>query len=200
MVYRSSDLLGDESSAMTNSTALFRVLGGWGHVAGPSLFMVKGVIIGTAGAVSFGLMGGSVGALLYGTASLPFIAMSSLGFVVGITRWYQKAVMRALLQLERFPALLRLHLDANFPEERFRMRTLDYFRRDEFRTSWRMRSMLVVASLTAEGAIDVSSDVSNNPLAAEMGPQDIHAAEERTIVAEASEAMATSKIEPQLLD
>lgn len=47
-------------------------------------------------------------------------------------------------------------MDANFPIERFRLRPLDFFQGDEFRRSWRMQSMLVVAYITAQGAIDVS--------------------------------------------
>jgi hypothetical protein len=152
--------MADGSYATQGASAIFRVLGGWGNLAGPSSFMMRAIIFGSSTAVMFGITGGMAGALLYGTASLPFIAMSSIGFVLGITRWYQASVTLALLHLERFPALLRLHMDANFPSERFRLRTLDFFQRDEFKTSWRMQSMLVVAYLTAQGAIDVRTDIS----------------------------------------
>ena len=156
MAYRNAELFGDGTNTTQGASAFFRALGGWGNIAGPSLFMLKATVFGSASAVLFGMTGGMAGALLYGTASLPFIVMSSLGFALGMTRWYTASVSQALMQLERFPALLRLHMDFNFPSERFRSRPLDYFRREDFKRSWRMQSMLVVAWLTAQGAIDVS--------------------------------------------
>lgn len=120
--------------------------------------MLKAIVIGSSSAVFYGLTGGMIGSFIFGTASLPFIVMSSLGFVIGVTRWYGVAVTQALLQLDRFPALLRLHMDANYPSERFRYKPLEYFQRNEFKSSWRMQSMLVTGWLTAQGAIDVSLD------------------------------------------
>ena len=156
MAYRNQDLFGDGTNTTQGATAFLRALGGWGNIAGPSLFMIKATVFGSASAVLFGMTGAMAGAMVYGTASLPFIVMSSVGFAVGMTRWYIASVSQALMQLERFPALLRLHMDFNFPSQRFRLKPLDYFQHDEFKRSWRMQSMLVVAWLTAQGAIDVS--------------------------------------------
>lgn len=183
MSYRSTDLLGDGTNATQGASALFRVLGGWGTVAGPSSFMLKAIVIGSSSAVFYGLTGGMIGSFIFGTASLPFIVMSSLGFVIGVTRWYGVAVTQALLQLDRFPALLRLHMDANYPSERFRYKPLEYFQRNEFKSSWRMQSMLVTGWLTAQGAID-----------------EIHAAEEQALIAEASQAVVISKTELEVLE
>src|ERR1700679_2848758 len=100
MAHRSAEMA-DGSYATQGASAIFRVLGGWGNLAGPSSFMMRAIIFGSSTAVMFGITGGMAGALLYGTASLPFIAMSSMGFVLGITRWYQASVTLALLHLER---------------------------------------------------------------------------------------------------
>jgi len=127
MAYRSADILGDGTNVTQGASAFFRALGGWGNVAGPSLFMIKALIVGSSSAVFFGLTGGMAGSLLWGTASLPFIVMSSLGFVMGVMRWYRMSVTQALLQLDRFPALLRLHMDTNYPTERFRFKPLSFF-------------------------------------------------------------------------
>lgn len=68
-------------------------------------------------------------------------------------------MQKALLALDRFPLLLRLHLHANFPSERFdswtvaRMRSA--FRQETF-PAWRLNSMLVASWMTATPALDVS--------------------------------------------
>lgn len=73
----------DGTYATQSASAIFRVLGGWGNLVGPGSFMMRATIFGSSTAVLFGIIGGMGGALLYGTASLPFIFMSSLGFVLG---------------------------------------------------------------------------------------------------------------------
>lgn len=64
---------------------------------------------------------------------------------------------QALLALDAYPALLRLHLNANYPKREFKKWRLDELRSERFRKSEILKSMLVVAWLTAQPALDVSS-------------------------------------------
>ncbi|KPI38351.1 uncharacterized protein AB675_12057 [Cyphellophora attinorum] len=64
---------------------------------------------------------------------------------------------KSILALERYPLLLRLHLHANFPSERFDSwsvaRMNSAFRRETF-PHWRLTSMLVASWMTATPALD----------------------------------------------
>jgi len=143
-------------------------------ISGPATFMLRTIIVGTTCAVSHkssltkdrgqlnpsnlqafcGMTGAMFGSFLFGTASLPFLAASSLGFVLGAHRWYYASLEKALLSLDAYPELLRLHLDINYPEERFRKMNIKAFRSERFRRDWRWKSMLVSSWLTAQPAID----------------------------------------------
>lgn len=102
-------------------------------------------------------MGGVIGGLIWGTAGLPFIVSACIGFVVGTTRWYMDALEKAFLSLDLYPAMLRLHLDANYPQKQFRRWETGKMHSSIFRKSPILQSMLVVAWLTAQPALDVSS-------------------------------------------
>ena len=103
-----------------------------------------------------GLTGAVFGSLAFGTAGLPFIVASTLGFALSSFRWYYNSVGNALLSLDAHPAILRLHLDANYPHKRFGRWGLDRMRSGVFKQSWILKNMLVVAWLTAQPALDVS--------------------------------------------
>ena len=105
------------------------------------------------------MTGAICGSFLYGVASLPFIASASLGFVLGTFRWYYTSLRQALLAMDAYPALLRLHLDANYPTRRFRTWGLNAFRSERFKKSLILQQMLVVAWLTAQPALE---DVRSN--------------------------------------
>ena len=102
-----------------------------------------------------GLTGAIIGSMAFGTASLPFICAACFGFTMGTVRWYHVSVTQALLSLDAYPALLRLHLDSNYPSRGFRKSGLNMFRSEVFRDSWILKSMLIVSWLTAQPAIDV---------------------------------------------
>ncbi|TDZ22330.1 hypothetical protein Cob_v004899 [Colletotrichum orbiculare MAFF 240422] len=107
--------LTEYSSGGQPNLSLLRILGGWGNVNGPGLFMLRSMLAGTSTALVVGLAASFVGSSIWGTAGLPFIVGSSLGFVIGSAKWYATATKEALLQLENYPSLLRLHVMANFP-------------------------------------------------------------------------------------
>lgn len=50
---------------------------------------------------------------------------------------------------------MQLHLASNFPYQTFHTWELGAFKGERFRKGWRMKSMLVVAWLTAQPALDV---------------------------------------------
>lgn len=123
--------------------------------------MTRVILSGTMTAVALGLGLSVISASIYGTAGLPFVLFSSVGFVIGAVGWYKDALAKSILALDRYPLLLRLHLHANFPSERFdswsvaRMKSA--FRRETF-PHWRLSSMLVASWMTATPALDVSID------------------------------------------
>jgi hypothetical protein len=100
------------------------------------------------------MTGAICGTFLYGVANIPFIASASLGFVLGTFRWYYTSLRQALIAMDAYPVLLRLHLDANYPQKRFRTRGLGAFRSDRFKRSLVLRQMLVVAWLAAQPALE----------------------------------------------
>lgn len=121
--------------------------------------MTRVIISGTMTAVALGLGLSTVSAIFYGTAGMPFVVFSSMGFLVGAVGWYRDALSKAILSVDRYPLLLRLHLHANFPAERFDQWTIDrmrsVFRKEAF-PRWKYNSMLVASWMTATPALDVS--------------------------------------------
>jgi hypothetical protein len=122
--------------------------------------MTRVILSGTTTAVAMGLGLSVLSATVYSTAGLPFVLFSCVGFCVGAVGWYRDAMAKSILALERYPLLLRLHLHANFPSERFDAwsvaRMNSAFRRETF-PHWRLTSMLVASWMTATPALDVSS-------------------------------------------
>lgn len=122
--------------------------------------MTRIILTGTMTAVSCGLGVSTLAAIVYGTAALPFLVSSCVGFCIGAYGFYRDAFTKACIAVERYPLLLRLHLHANFPSERFdlwdvaRMRSA--FRRERL-PQWRLKSMLMASWMTATPALDVSN-------------------------------------------
>ena len=108
--------------------------------------------------MTVGLGAATCFALFSGTAALPFVVASCVGFTIGSVGFYQDALRKAVLAVEQYPLLLRLHLHANFPHERFDKwdiaRMKEAFVRERG-GDWRLRSMLVVGWTTATPALDV---------------------------------------------
>jgi hypothetical protein len=116
--------------------------------------MLRAIVVGSTSAVFFGMTGAICSTFLYGVASIPFIASASLGFVLGSFRWYLASLRQAMIAMDAYPALLRLHLDANYPWKRFRTWGLAAFRSERFNESLVLQQMLVVAWLTAQPALE----------------------------------------------
>jgi hypothetical protein len=113
------------------------------------------MIAGTTTAAMLGFSFAVLSSAFWGTAALPFLFGSSIGFVVGSFKWYTASTQDALSRLDMYPALLRLHLLANFPrEERFRNWPINEFRSPVFERSWVLKSMLVASWLTARPALE----------------------------------------------
>ena len=117
--------------------------------------MVRILIAGTVSAACIGLTGAAIGASVFGTAALPFLVCSCGGFAFGAFGFYKTTLMQSMIMLERHPRLLQLHLDANFPARNFLSWRIEQLRAATFNDSWVLRSMLMVACLTAQPAIDV---------------------------------------------
>lgn len=92
---------------------------------------------------------------------------SCVGYAFGLARWYQASLAEALIALDKYPHLLRLHLDANYPRNRFRTWRAEDFRSGVFKRKWPLQSMLLAAWLTAQPSLD-----------------EIHAKEEAAVVEE----------------
>ncbi|KZZ88770.1 hypothetical protein AAL_07971 [Moelleriella libera RCEF 2490] len=116
--------------------------------------MFRSLLAGTYTAVVVGIGTAVVASTIWGTAALPFVVGSSVGFTVGSLRWYLSAQTASLFDLARYPSLLRLHLIANFPyEEQFSRRGIEWYHPSRF-DSWQQRSMLIAAWLSAQPAIE----------------------------------------------
>ncbi|KAF2163235.1 hypothetical protein M409DRAFT_26279 [Zasmidium cellare ATCC 36951] len=148
------DVVNGGSAFHDAGRGLLRMAGGWGNVSGPGIFMIRTITTGTLNAVTFGIVGGFVGNLIFGVASLPFLFASCFGFVFGAVGFYNDSVRRSLISLERYPRLLQLHLDENYPWHGFQNYTQQQLRRDFFQRSWILRGMLVCSWLTAQPALD----------------------------------------------
>lgn len=117
------------------------------------------ILSGTMTAVSLGLGCSTFFAIAYGTAALPFLLSSCLGFGLGAYGFYKDALAKACIAVERYPSLLRLHMHANFPGERFDrwdVAMLQSVFRREGAPRWQLRSMLLASWMTATPALDVS--------------------------------------------
>lgn len=119
--------------------------------------MLRVIISGTVASVFTGMFGATVGGLIWDTATIPFVFSACSGFVLGAVGFYRDAVRKSLTALDRYPRLLQLHLDANFPHRGFYAWKPDRFRSQVFGQTWVLRSMLVASWLTAANALDVSA-------------------------------------------
>lgn len=118
--------------------------------------MTKTMVTGGITAVAYGFAGSTLAAAVYGTAALPFVIAASTGFILGSVGFYRDSVSRALLCLDRYPRLLRLHLQSNFPRQRFDLWEEPQFTSARFRQDWVLSSMLVASWMSAAPAIEVS--------------------------------------------
>ncbi|KAK2926067.1 OST-HTH/LOTUS domain [Fusarium oxysporum f. sp. vasinfectum] len=116
--------------------------------------MLRSLVSGISTATVVGVSSGMVGSMIWGTAGLPFLIGSSLGFAFGSYRWYEVATREAMVQLDLYPALLQLHITSNFPwVPDLHSRKRDWYTAETFRRSWVMKSMLVVGWLSAESSL-----------------------------------------------
>jgi hypothetical protein len=117
--------------------------------------MFRSMIAGTTTAAIFGITFAIVSAVICGTAAVPFIFGSSIGFALGSFRWYAASSEEALIRLGSHTALMRLHLFGNFPrEKRITHLKMEDYRREVFEKSWILKSMLTASWLTALPALD----------------------------------------------
>ncbi|KAG7150649.1 hypothetical protein HYQ46_000401 [Verticillium longisporum] len=138
--------------------SLLKVLGGWGIVRNDPLTqyfsMMRSMISGTSTAAVIGVASAIAGSVIWGTAAIPFMVGSSMGFAIGSFRWYHVSLLEALVQLKKHPALLRLHITSNFPwVAQLHAHDVGWFTAERFTSSWVLKSMLVVGWLSAEPAL-----------------------------------------------
>ena len=70
--------------------------------------------------------------------------------------YYRSCIGQALLALENYPHLLLLHLDANYPTEKWNMGQVTALLNGS-NSGWAQKSMLVTAWQSAGPALDVST-------------------------------------------
>ncbi|KAK5122544.1 hypothetical protein LTR85_003807 [Meristemomyces frigidus] len=149
-----SDDFSANSIHEASRSIFFRMAGGWGNVAGPGYFMTRIILSGTVSSAVLGLAGSAFGAVIWGTAALPFLISACGGFFFGAIGFYRDALRQANMMLERYPRLIQLHLDANYPTRGFLEWRTDQFKAAVFSRSWVLQSMLVCSWLTAQPALD----------------------------------------------
>lgn len=116
--------------------------------------MVRTITSGTITSIFTGVTASVLSAMIYDTAALPFVISSCIGFAIGAFGFYFDAVRKSLVYLDRYPRLLQVHLDANFPHRGFDRWGRERLVRGSF-DGWVLRSMLVVGWLSALPAIEV---------------------------------------------
>jgi hypothetical protein len=124
------------------------------------LSMTRVVVSGTVASIVMGMTGASIGAAFFDTATIPFVLSSCAGFIFGAWGFYRDAVRKSQRALDRFPKLLQLHLDANFPHRGFDRWGRAQLRSDIFKKNWVMQSMLIASWMTANRAIEVCTKLS----------------------------------------
>ncbi|EXJ62236.1 hypothetical protein A1O7_02669 [Cladophialophora yegresii CBS 114405] len=129
--------------------------------------MTRVIVSGGVASIVMGMSGASLGALIFDTATIPFIVSASAGFVLGVWGFYRDAVRKSLRAVERFPQLLQLHLDGNFPHRGFDTWETGRFRSATFSKSWILQSMLIASWMTANRAIEVRMPAQYCPVPAE---------------------------------
>ncbi|OAR05123.1 hypothetical protein LLEC1_07341 [Akanthomyces lecanii] len=117
--------------------------------------MFRSMVAGTSTAMIMGLASAIVSSAIWGTAALPFVVFSSVGFAVGSIRWYVVSGQEALLQLQRYPALLRMHVVSNFPWlPEYARHGPAWYTPQRFGAGWVRRSILIASWLSAQPALD----------------------------------------------
>jgi hypothetical protein len=80
--------------------------------------------------------------------------------IIRLRLWHFPVILhlpaQALVELDAYLALLRLHLDANYPAKRFRTWGLEAFWSERFKKDSVLAKMLVAAYIMAQSALDVS--------------------------------------------
>ena len=92
---------------------------------------------------------------VFGTGGLPFIIGATIAFGGGIALYYRSCLKQALIALEKYPSLMLLHLDSNYPTKRWSMSGVRALL-DGRDNGWVHRSMLVTSWQSAGPALDVS--------------------------------------------
>jgi hypothetical protein len=118
--------------------------------------MTKAFIQGSIKAIALGFSGALISGIIFGTAALPFVISASIGFAVGSIGFYREALMKSLIAVRRYPWILRLHLERQFPRKRFDLWSVERMRGEEFERSWVLSNMLVASWLSAGPALEVS--------------------------------------------
>lgn len=84
---------------------------------------------------------------------VPAVTLLSAASSGTVTPWYIRAFRDALIQVRRHPRLVHLHISSNFPWMLYiHEQYLGWFTSESSASTWVMRSMLVVAWLSAEPA------------------------------------------------
>ncbi|KAM0799577.1 hypothetical protein BDR22DRAFT_304780 [Usnea florida] len=92
---------------------------------------------------------------IFGTRGLPYIICATIAFGGGIALYYRSCLKQALIALEKYPSLMLLHLDCNYPTKRWSMSGVRALL-DRMDNGWVHRSMLVTCWQSAGPALDVS--------------------------------------------
>ncbi|KAK4554156.1 hypothetical protein LTR86_008683 [Recurvomyces mirabilis] len=162
----------------------FLRIGGGYSPLGAGHYMVRIMLSGTMSSICMGLCGAAIGGTLIGTAALPFLVCACGGFVFGAWGYYRTSLRESMVMLERYPRLLQLHLDANFPQRNFLSWRRDQLRAAEFSGSWALQSMLMVAWLTAQPAVNKVFEEREQQLVDEARSEILLEAKEQALISE----------------
>ncbi|KAL6720540.1 hypothetical protein ACLMJK_002464 [Lecanora helva] len=156
-----------ESTPLGVST-LFRTLGGGGNVSGPGIFMLRTMAIGSCAGPSAVYAPPPPQPSVFGTGSLPFVLGASVSFFTFSMMYYRSCVRQAMLAVERYPHLMLLHIDGNYPGQKWDMARLRSVVSGRGGGGWVDQSMLVAAWQTAGGALDEIQTQKENSMVARI--------------------------------
>ena len=94
--------------------------------------------------------------IVFGTGALPFVFGASFSFFSSTLLYYRSCLTQAVLASKRYPHLMLMHLDGNYPAHQWNLGRMKFMLNSNKR-SWTEDGMMVSAWQSAGTALDVCS-------------------------------------------
>jgi len=126
--------------------------------------MLRNMVVSSTTAVVFGLTSASLGALTFGTAAIPFIVGTSVGFALGAYSHYRSSVIESHTVLMEMPDLFHYHLRRTYPVAYRQARFSNIF--DD---GWVSKSLAIGALFSAGDALNEIKSLQEAELISKYG-------------------------------